>query len=53
MGRGEVRGLIQTKGQKDTLGSERWAHYLHCGDDFTSITYVKTFLLYILNICSL
>lgn len=38
----EGREVLQKEWYKDTLGGERYAHYLDCGDDLTSVTCAKT-----------
>lgn len=46
-GRDGKKGL---QGNEETFGGSEYIHYLHCDDDFTVYTYVKTYIKY-LNMC--
>lgn len=47
VGRDGKKGL---QGNEETFGGSEYIHYLHCDDDFTVYTYVKTYIKY-LNMC--
>lgn len=41
-----------TKGHKEILGYDSHVYYLDHGDDFLVYTYVKSYQIYTLNVCS-